>query len=125
MRRHLSAAAAAFVLDRDPTDTGHWTLNDVSLARDFKFGTLTFGKIKQTFSYEMVAQNGNQPESERLLTPFFKSRDIGVRLNDTAMNERATWAVGVYDGDGLQASARVTALPIWRGDGHRGTASCQ
>jgi phosphate-selective porin len=105
-------------LDRDPTDTGHWTLNDVSLAHDFAFGTLTFGKIKQTFSYEMVAQNGNQPESERLLTPFFKSRDIGVRLNDTAMNERATWAVGVYDGDGLQASARVTMLPIWRDDGH-------
>ena len=58
-------------LDRDPTDNGHWTLNDVSLAHDFAFGTLTFGKIKQTFSYEMVAQNGNQPESERLLTPFF------------------------------------------------------
>lgn len=105
-------------LDRDPTDTGHWTLNDVSLTRDFAFGTLTFGKIKQTFSYEMVAQNGNEPESERLLTPFFKSRDIGVRLEDAAMNERATWAVGVYDRDGLQASARVTALPIWRDDGH-------
>jgi phosphate-selective porin len=104
-------------LDRDPTDTGHWTLNDVSLTRDFAFGTLTFGKIKQTFSYEMVAQNGNQPEGERLLTPFFKSRDIGVRLGDTAMNQRATWAVGVYDGDGLQGSARVTALPMWRDDG--------
>lgn len=61
--------------DREPTDTDDWTFTDVNLARDFAFGTLTFGKIKQTFSYEMVGDAANLPQSERLLTPFFKSRD--------------------------------------------------
>ncbi|HEX6999525.1 MAG TPA: porin [Gammaproteobacteria bacterium] len=105
--------------DREPTDTGNWTFTDVNLARDFAFGTLILGKIKQTFSYEMIGDAANLPQSERLLTPFFKSRDIGIRVSDTVLDDRATWAVGLYGEDGLQASARFTGLPIWADDGRR------
>ncbi len=105
--------------DREPHDTDDWVFTDVNMARDFAFGTLTFGKIKETFSYEMVGDSANLPQSERLLTPFFKSRDIGVRLGNTVRDQRGSWAVGVYDEDGFQATTRLTALPIWQDQGER------
>lgn len=105
--------------DREPTDTGDWTFTDANLAHDFAFGTLTFGKLKQTFSYEMVGDAANLPQSERLLTPFFQSRDIGIRVSDTVRGERGTWSAGVFDQDGVQASARFTALPIFAEEGRR------
>jgi phosphate-selective porin len=105
--------------DREPTDTGDWTATDVSLAHDFAFGTLAFGKLKQTFVYEMVGDAANLPQSERLLTPLFKSRDLGVRLQDGFHDDRASWAVGLYDQDGTQATARLTALPVWQDEGRR------
>ena len=105
--------------DREPTDTGDWSLTDVSLAHDFKFGTLAFGKLKQTFEYEMVGDAANLPQAERLLTPFFKSRDLGVRLSGTLGERRAGWAVGIYDQDSPQLTARITALPIWADEGNR------
>jgi len=109
-RYHVTAQYNGF--DREPTDDG-WTLNDASLTRDFAFGTLAFGKLKQTFVYEMVSSAPNLPQTERLLTPFFKSRDIGAELSGTFHDRRASWAVGVYDEDGPQATARFTVLPIW------------
>lgn len=105
--------------DREPTDTAKWTMTDVNMTRDFAFGRLTVGKLKQTFAYEMVGDAANLPQSERLLTPFFKSRDIGARLTDTLFDDRASWAIGLYGEDGTQATARFTGLPIWRDDGRR------
>jgi hypothetical protein len=60
----------------------------VRLTRDFDFGTLSIGKLKQTFAYEMVGDAANLPQSERLLTPFFKSRDLGVRQSQRARRPR-------------------------------------
>jgi phosphate-selective porin OprO/OprP len=34
-------------------------------------------------------------------------------------DRRGTWAVGLYDEDGTQATARLTALPIWADEGQR------
>lgn len=105
--------------DREPTDEGNWTFTDVSLSRDLAFGTLSIGKLKQTFSYEMVGDAANLPQSERLLTPFFRSRDIGVRLGNTVRDQRGTWALGLYGDEGTQATARLTALPVWGDEGRR------
>src|SRR5262245_21969239 len=105
--------------DKEPTDTADWTATDINLTRDFAFGTLTFGKLKQTFVYEMVGDAANLPQSERLLTPFFKSRDLGARLTKTFRDDRASWAVGVYGDDGTQVTARLTAVPIFENEGNR------
>jgi hypothetical protein len=86
--------------DREPTETDDWNFTDVNLSHDFAFGTLTFGKLKQTYSYEMVGDAANLPQSERLLTPF-KSRDIGARLTKTFRAQR-----GTYNGTARRSSSR-------------------
>jgi phosphate-selective porin OprO and OprP len=86
-------------------------------------GDLTVGKTKQTFGYEMVGDAANLPQEERLTTPFFKTRDIGIKLMNTEFGDRATWSVGWFNDwwisgtdwnlSGQQFTARITALPIW------------
>jgi phosphate-selective porin OprO/OprP len=82
--------------------------------------TVSIGKMKQSFAYEMVGDAGNLPQQERLLSPFFVSRDLGVKVNHYLKNQRMTFAAGVYDGAwlrdntsqhaGVDFSARVTGL---------------
>ena len=45
-----------------------------------QLGTLTLGKIKEPFVYEMVGDAANLPHHERLMSPFFRSRNDGVTL---------------------------------------------
>jgi hypothetical protein len=92
-----------------------------------KVGTLTFGKIKETFVYEMVGDAANLPFLERTLNPFFVSRGIGVKLSNSVLNDRMTYAVGWFNdwftqGQSFSESAndvtaRVTALPLYSKDG--------
>jgi phosphate-selective porin len=92
-----------------------------------KFGTVTFGKIKEPWVYEMVGDAANLPQEERILNPFFVSRNIGVRVSNTFAHKRATWAAGwfndwwvqdeKFDESGNQVSGRVTALPMLSADG--------
>jgi phosphate-selective porin OprO and OprP len=107
-----------------------WAATDVSLSTEFEHvGKLTFGKFKEPFAYEMVGDSANLPHPERLLSPFFTSRNIGVQLSNTMLDQRGTWAVGWYNdwwktsdsfGDsGNDAAARVTLLPVWSDDGAR------
>jgi phosphate-selective porin len=60
----------------------------------------------------MVGDAANLPHSERLLSPFFISRNNGISLSNTMLDQRATWTVGGYWGTGTDATARVTALPM-------------
>jgi phosphate-selective porin len=107
--------------------TANWQPTDIRLSTKFQFATLTFGKFKEPFVYEMVGDSANLPQSERLLNPFFKSRNLGVQLSNTFLNERATWAVGAYNNwlttssriseAGKDFAARVTGLPLWADEG--------
>ncbi len=107
--------------------TANWQPTDIRFATKFDFATLTLGKFKEPFVYEMVGDSANLPQSERLLNPFFKSRNLGVQLSNTFLNERATWAVGAYNNwlttsstlseAGKDFAARVTALPVWADEG--------
>jgi len=67
--------------DTDPTDL--WQLTDASLTFPlFSPATkLTIGKTKETFDYERVGDIANLPQQERILSPFFVSRNIGMRLS--------------------------------------------
>jgi phosphate-selective porin OprO/OprP len=110
--------------DGDPeTD---WQMTDLSLT--FPLGSrtkLTLGKTKQTFAYEMVGDAANLPASERVLSPFFQSRNTGARLTHVwGPAKRGTISMGVYndawdiqnkDRRGVDASVRLTGL-AWADD---------
>jgi phosphate-selective porin OprO/OprP len=107
--------------DTDPDQT--WQLTDLSLT--FPIGgrtKLTIGKMKETFSYEMVGDAANLPQFERVLNPFFVSRNTGARLTHVfGADKRATLAVGAYNDNwdpgsttsrGWDITARATGL-VW------------
>jgi phosphate-selective porin OprO and OprP len=107
----------------DKTTDARWTTTDVSLSTEFEgIGRLSIGKIKEPYAYEMVGDAANLPHAERLLSPFFISRNTGVQLSNTLFGQRATWAIGWYndwltsgqsfDRSGNDVAARVTALPL-------------
>lgn len=114
--------------DTDPDVT--WNFTDVALTIPAgPLGELTLGKIKETFVYEMVGDAANLPQVERLLSPFFVSRNIGLRLNQTALGQRMTWSAGISNDwftsgltlpeSGTSVTTRVTGLPLYANDGKR------
>jgi phosphate-selective porin len=97
----------------DKTTDAKWTTTDVMVSTEIDgVGKLSIGKIKEFHAYEMVGDAANLPHSERLLSPFFISRNNGISLSNTMLDQRATWTVGGYWGTGTDATARVTALPM-------------
>ena len=109
--------------ETDPEEL--WQLTDVSLT--FPLGgpatKLTVGKTKETFAYEMVGDAANLPQQERVLTPFFVSRNVGVKVIHVFGDiQRMTLSGGVFNdwfvtGDslsdsGTDVSARFTGL-VW------------
>jgi len=113
----------------DQTSSADWNTTDVRVSTLIgpRAGTLSLGKIKEPFSYEMVGDAANLPHHERLLSPFFRSRNVGAQLGNAVLDERATWAIGWYndwwvegesfDDSGNDFAGRITALPVWRDDG--------
>jgi len=64
----------------------------------------------------MVGDAANLPQHERLLSPFFVSRNVGVQLSNSVLDGRATWAVGVYNDWLLKdTSSRTPATTSRRG----------
>lgn len=115
--------------DRPPGAKG-WGTTDIMFAVPLgreQYGTISVGKIKETMSYEMVGDSANLPQLERLLNPFFASRNVGVKYSNTLPGKRMTisggwfndwWTKGrAYDGSSNQFTTRVTALPIYSEDG--------
>lgn len=86
---------------------------DLYLGLKTPVGLLTVGKQKETFVYEMVSLSLLLPQQERVLSPFFQSRAIGMKLTNTALNRHMTWAAGWYPlyYDGNQFTARITGVP--------------
>ena len=86
--------------DTDPEQL--WSLTDLAVTAPIggPETTLSVGKLKETFAYEMVGDAANLPAQERVLSPFFVSRNSGIRLNRVlGEDHRATAAIGVYDQD--------------------------
>ncbi len=87
------------------------------------------GKTEETFGYEMVGDAASLPHQERVLMPFFVSRNVGAKILHVIANQRMTMAAGVFNdwwikGDALSDSGtdvtvRVTALPVDSKDGTR------
>src|SRR5436190_6686529 len=76
--------------------------------------------MKQTFDLEMVGDAATFPQQERLLSPFFVARDLGIKYSTFTANHRMTMAAGIFNGKllsdnsaqhaGTDLSARVTGL---------------
>jgi len=107
--------------DTEPDKT--WDIVDLWFA--FPIGgpatKLTLGKTKETFDYEMVGDSGNLPQQERILNPFFVSRNVGAKLSHVfGANQRMTLSGGVFndwwttgqslDRSGTDLSTRLTGL---------------
>ena len=109
--------------ETDPEET--WQPTDISLTLPIRGPAtkLTVGKTKETFSYEMVGDAANLPQQERVLSPFFVSRNIGVKITHVfGKKHRMTAAAGVFNDwfvtdesfkqSGTDVTVRVTGL-VW------------
>ncbi len=71
----------------------------------------------------MVGDAANLPQNERLLSPFFRSRNDGATLGNAVFDQRATrvigwqndwWTQGTsWSDSGNDFAGRVTFLPVW------------
>jgi phosphate-selective porin OprO/OprP len=70
---------------------------------DLRFGIplgpvkLDVGKQKEPFVLEMSGLSALLPQQERILSPFFVTRSIGVRLSGSLAEKRMTWAAGWFN----------------------------
>lgn len=93
----------------------------------WKNARVTIGKQKEPFIYEMVGDAANLPQQERILSPFFSSRNVGVRYSDNFLKNRISFSLGVYNdffknghsfkSSGTQIAGRLTGLPFESRDG--------
>jgi phosphate-selective porin OprO/OprP len=108
-----------------------WDMTDVSMTFPLRGPdtTLTVGKTKQPFVYEMVGDAANLAFQERVLSPFFVSRSVGAKLSHVTADRMSTISVGVFNdswagrgaggpNDGTDLAARVTRA-LWLEDGGR------
>ncbi len=98
-----------------------WQIYDLKL--DLPLGPLdlTVGKQKEPFVFEMVGLMPQLPTQERILSPFFVTRNTGLQLRDHFADDRMTWVAGAFNdwletGDDLSNNssdyvARLTGLP--------------
>ncbi len=83
---------------------------------------VAIGKQKEPLSYEMVGLMPQLPQQERMLSPFFTTRNTGIQLSGQLAKDRMTWAAGAFNdwletGEQLSSNAtnwvaRVTGLPF-------------
>jgi len=88
---------ASYNGDADPGT--RLSLVDASLS--FPIGSpatqLTLGKTKETFDYEVVSSFPNLPQQERVLNPFFVTRNVGAKISQVFANHRMTASVGLFN----------------------------
>jgi phosphate-selective porin OprO/OprP len=113
---------ASYNGDADPGQ--RMSLVDASLS--FPIGgpatQLTLGKTKETFDYEVVSSFPNLPQQERVLNPFFVTRNVGVKISQVFADHRMTASAGLFNDwwmegnsihhNGTDASMRLTGL-VW------------
>ncbi len=58
---------------------------------------LTLGKMKEPISYELTSLSVLVPQQERILSPFFVTRSIGMKLSGHLHDQRVTWSAGAYN----------------------------
>src|SRR5262245_15577692 len=114
--------------DHVQTDASKFGFTDFEFSTGVgKLGRLHYGKVKEPFVYEMVGDAANLQQQERALNPFFASRGIGLRLNNSFASDSMTWSVGWFNDwwvadqsfkdSGNNFAARFTGIPYYADDG--------
>ncbi len=99
----------------------NWDMTDLSLTwlLDKGGSRITAGRIKESFSYEVIGSTASMAQSERTLSPFASARSNGAMLTAVfGPDRRWTASLGLYGEGGLALSARLTHLVI-DDPGHR------
>lgn len=125
----VTAEYRSFDRGSDSSSSEPWQITDLAVTIPLDgIGRLSIGKMKAPFSLERLTGRAVIPFMERAATldALLPSRDIGLKLNNTAFNDRVTWAAGWFNSwfGGSQSTfkantvdARVTWIPIYRDDG--------
>jgi phosphate-selective porin OprO/OprP len=127
---HYLASYAWNGFDAPQNKKETWNFSDLIITAPVgKLGALTFGKNKEPFVYEMVGDAAFLPSLERVLNPFFTSRDVGLSMSNTAFKKRMTYSTGWFndwwvhgkdfDSAGNHFASRVTGLISINDDGSR------
>lgn len=106
----------------------NWDVTDASVAwlLNNRGSRINVGQIRETFSYETLANTATTPTNERVINVFSAARNIGVSITHVFGAERDwTASIGLYrdsfgfSGSGAGATARLTHL-LWAStDGSR------
>ncbi len=107
----------------DAEPQSNWDITDAAVTFTAGHAATRFsiGRIKETFSYEVIGSTGSMPQSERVLNPFASSRNNGASITQVfGASRRTTASIGIYDeswgfgNGGFGLSARASHL-IWDG----------
>ena len=79
-------------------------LYDLRLRIPFGRVNLDIGKQKQPFAFEIVPLSILNPQQERILSPFFVTRSVGIKASGQMAGDRVTWSAGWFN-DWLESSA--------------------
>jgi phosphate-selective porin OprO/OprP len=95
---------AADYVERRTRDDDTFQLYDLRLRLAVGEVSLDIGKQKQPFSFEMGGLSILYPNQERILSPFFVTRSVGIRALGQAAGDRMTWSVGWFN-DWIEADS--------------------
>ena len=105
--------------DADPDRK--WDVTDAAVTFTAAGNRFSIGRIKESFSYEVIGSTSAMPQSERVLNLFAASRNWGVSATRVFGDDRRTTAsIGIYDNlfgygnGGFSVSGRVSHL-LWEG----------
>ena len=129
-RMHYYASYSWNGFDAAENKMKSWNFPDLTLTLPVgKLGAVTVGKTKETFMYEIIGDATFLPQQERVLNPFFTSRNVGVSLNNHAFNKRMQFSAGWYndwwvtgqkfDVSSNHFTSRITGLVSTNQDGSR------
>lgn len=102
----------------------------VGLERVPFVGNFRVGQFKEPFSLQQLTSTNYVPFLERsFVDSFAPDRNTGFMVFDSMLDKRMTWAAGVFrqtndfgngtGGHGYDATARLTALPIYEDEGKK------
>jgi len=99
-----------FVADYQETrtrDNDAFRLYDLRLRLPVGPIKVDLGKMKQPFSLEIAGLSLLKQQQERILSPFFVTRSIGVMASGELAGDRMTWAVGWFN-DWLESGEKFS-----------------
>jgi len=127
---HYFASYAWNGFDAPENKKKTWDFSDLNVTFPaWKLGAVTVGKNKESFVYEMAGDAAFLPSLERVLNPFFTTRNMGVTLSNQAFDKRMTysggwandwWITGQnFDGSSNHYTSRLTGLISTNQEGSR------